>query len=111
MNTEEKLDHLIVMMEHLDRKIDDKTGRIAAELHEFRHEMKTEMQEFRNEIETELHEFRHEMKQETTMLRNQVAALTVAINTVITENDAAHAKIIRVQEQHSIDIMELRSAI
>ena len=64
-----------------------------------------------NEIETELHEFRHEMKQETTMLRNQVAALTVAINTVITENDAAHAKIIRVQEQHSIDIMELRSAI
>ena len=89
MNTEEKLDHLILMMEHLDRKIDDKTGRIAAELHEFR----------------------HEMKQETTMLRNQVAALTVAINTVITENDAAHAKIIRVQEQHSIDIMELRSAI
>ena len=76
MNTEEKLDHLILMMEHLDRKIDDKTGRIAAELHEFR----------------------HEMKQETTMLRNQVAALTVAINTVITENDAAHAKIIRVQE-------------
>ena len=89
MNTEEKLDHLILMMEHLDRKIDDKTGSIAAELHEFR----------------------HEMKQETTMLRNQVAALTVAINTVITENDAAHAKIIRVQEQHSIDIMELRSAI
>ena len=89
MNTEEKLDHLILMMEHLDRKIDDKTGRIAAELHEFR----------------------HEMKQETTMLRNQVAALAVAINTVITENDAAHAKIIRVQEQHSIDIMELRSAI
>jgi len=89
MNTEEKLDHLILMMEHLDRKIDDKTGRIAADLHEFR----------------------HEMKQETTMLRNQVAALTVAINTVITENDAAHAKIIRVQEQHSIDIMELRSAI
>ena len=89
MNTEEKLDHLILMMEHLDRKIDDKTGRIAADLHEFR----------------------HEMKQETTMLRNQVAALTVAINTVITENDAAHAKIIRVQEQHSIDIMELRSVI
>ena len=89
MNTEEKLDHLILMMEHLDRKIDDKTGRIAAELHEFR----------------------HEMKQETTMLRNQVAALTVALNTFITENDAAHAKIIRVQEQHSIDIMELRSAI
>ena len=89
MNTEEKLDHLILMMEHLNRKIDDKTGSIA----------------------TELHEFRHEMKQETTMLRNQVAALTVAINTVITENDAAHAKIIRVQEQHSIDIMELRSAI
>jgi len=85
MNTEEKLDHLILMMEHMD----ERTTR----------------------IETELHEFRHEMKQETTMLRNQVAALTVAINTVITENDAAHAKIIRVQEQHSIDIMELRSAI
>ena len=89
MNTEEKLDHLILMIEHLNRKIDDNTGSIA----------------------TELHEFRHEMKQETTMLRNQVAALAVAINTVITENDAAHAKIIRVQEQHSIDIMELRSAI
>ena len=85
MNTEEKLDHLILMMEHMD----ERTTR----------------------IETELHDFRHEMKQETTMLRNQVAALTVAINTVITENDAAHAKIIRLQEQHSIDIMELRSAI
>ena len=85
MNTEEKLDHLILMMEHMD----ERTTR----------------------IETELHDFHHEMKQETTMLRNQVAALTVAINTVITENDAAHAKIIRVQEQHSIDIMELRSAI
>ena len=44
MNTEEKLDHLILMIEHLDRKIDDKTGRIAAELHEFRHEMKQETQ-------------------------------------------------------------------
>ncbi|MBQ2777753.1 MAG: hypothetical protein IJF50_09625 [Peptococcaceae bacterium] len=85
MNTEEKLDHLILMMEHMD----ERTTR----------------------IETELHDFRHEMKQETTMLRNQVAALTVALNTFITENDAAHAKIIRVQEQHSIDIMELRSAI
>ena len=107
MNTEEKLDHLILMMEHMD----ERTTRIETDLHEFRHEMKTEMQEFRNEIETELHEFRHEMKQETTMLRNQVAALTVAINTVITENDAAHAKMTRVLEQHSIDIMELRSAI
>ena len=89
MNTEEKLDHLIVMMEHLDQKIDDKTGRIAAELHEFR----------------------HEMKQETTMLRNQVAALTEALNSTIAENDAEHAKIIQVQEQHSIDIMKLRAAI
>ena len=87
MSTEEKLDRLILMVEHLDQKLDDKTSA----------------------IETELREFRHEMKQETAMLRNQIAAVTEALNSTIAENDAAHAEILRVQEQRSIDIMKLRA--
>ena len=85
MSTEEKLDRLILMVEHMD--------------------VRTER------IESELREFRHEMKQETAMLRNQIAAVTEALNSTIAENDAEHAKIIQVQEQHSIDIMKLRAAI
>ena len=85
MSTEEKLDRLILMVEHMD--------------------VRTER------IESELHEFRHEMKQETAMLRNQIAAVTEALSSTIAENDAAHAEILRVQEQHSIDIMKLRAAI
>ena len=83
MSTEEKLDRLILMVEHMD--------------------VRTER------IESELHEFRHEMKQETAVLRNQIAAVTEALNSTIAENDAAHAEILRVQEQHSIDIMKLRA--
>ena len=84
MSTEEKLDRLILMVEHMD--------------------VRTER------IESELREFRHEMKQETAMLRNQIAAVTEALNSTIAENDAAHAEILRVQELHSIDIMKLRAA-
>ena len=52
MSMEEKLDRLILMVEHMD--------------------VRTER------IESELREFRHEMKQETAMLRNQIAAVTEA---------------------------------
>ena len=51
------------------------------------------------------------MMQERTMLRNQIAAVTEALNSTIAENDAAHAEIIQVQEQHSIEITKLRAAI
>ena len=82
---DEKIDRLLLMMEHVD--------------------VRTER------IESELYAFRYEMKQENTMLRNQIAAVTEALNSTIAENDAAHAEIIQVQEQHSIDITKLRAAI
>ena len=82
---DEKLDRLILMVEHMDTRTE--------------------------RIESELNAFRYEMKQETAMLRNQIAAVTEALNSTIAENDAAHAEIIQVQEQHSIDITKLRAAI
>ena len=86
---DEKIDRLILMVEHMDQKFEDKFDSIA----------------------TELHEFRYEMMQERTMLRNQIAAVTEALNSTIAENDAAHAEIIKVQEQNCIDITKLRAAI
>jgi hypothetical protein len=86
---DEKIDRLILMVEHMDRKFEGKIDSLA----------------------TEVHEFRYEMMQERTMLRNQIAAVTEALNSTIAENDAAHAEIIQVQEQHSIDITKLRAAI
>ena len=82
---DEKLDRLILMVEHMDTRTE--------------------------RIESELNAFRYEMKQETAMLRNQIAAVTEALNSTIAENDAAHAEIIKVQEQNCIDITKLRAAI
>ena len=82
---DEKLDRLIVIVEHLAEDV--------------------------QEVKSDLKEFRYEMMQERTMLRNQIAAVTEALNSTIAENDAAHAEIIQVQEQHSIDITKLRAAI
>ena len=86
---DEKIDRLILMVEHMDRKFEGKIDSLA----------------------TEVHEFRYEMMQERTMLRNQIAAVTEALNSTIAENDAAHAEIIKVQEQNFIDITKLRAAI
>ena len=86
---DEKIDRLILMVEHMDRKFEGKIDSLA----------------------TEVHEFRYEMMQERTMLRNQIAAATEALNSTIAENDAAHAEIIKVQEQNCIDITKLRAAI
>ena len=82
---DEKLDRLIVIVEHLAEDVQD--------------------------VKSDLKEFRYEMMQERTMLRNQIAAVTEALNSTIAENDAAHAEIIQVQEQHSVDITKLRAAI
>ena len=86
---DEKIDRLILMVEHMDRKFEGKFDSLV----------------------TEVHEFRYEMMQERTMLRNQIAAVTEALNSTIAENDAAHAEIIKVQEQNCIDITKLRAAI
>ena len=86
---DEKIDRLILMVEHMDRKFEGKIDSLA----------------------TEVHEFCYEMMQERTMLRNQIAAVTEALNSTIAENDAAHAEIIKVQEQNCIDITKLRAAI
>ena len=82
---DEKLDRLIVIVEHLAEDVQD--------------------------VKSDLKEFRYEMMQERTMLRNQIAAVTEALNSTIAENDAAHAEIIKVQEQNCIDITKLRAAI
>ena len=82
---DEKLDRLILMVEHMDTRTE--------------------------RIESELNAFRYEMMQERTMLRNQIAAVTEALNSTIAENDDAHAEIIKVQEQNCIDITKLRAAI
>lgn len=93
---DEKLDRIILVVEHLA----------------------DEMDEFRSEIRSELNDFRKEMKQETTMLRNQVASVAEALNTTIVANDIEHselkskdAALERMQNQHSLDIMDLRAAI
>ena len=92
VTTDEKLDRIVLAVEH-----------IANELNDFRSEMNV---------------FRREMKQETAMLRGQIGAVAEALNTTIAENDVQHNELKakdealeRVQKQHSADIMELRAAI
>ena len=90
--TDEKLDRIVLVVEHIANELDD----------------------FRSEMT----DFRKDMERETAMLRNQVASVAEALNTTIAENDLQHCELKvkdegleRVQKQHSADIMELRAAI
>ena len=90
--TDEKLDRIILVVEHLSEEIQD--------------------------MRSELREFRAENAKEHDILRNQIASVTAAFNTTIAANDAEHSELKsknealeRMQKQHSLDIMELRAAI
>ena len=99
MNTDEKLDKIIVVVEHLAKDMDA--------------------------LRTELQEFRAENAKEHELMRNQIASVAVALNQTIVENNVRYEELkandealkandeeLRcVQEQHSIDIMKLRAAI
>ena len=97
--TDEKLDRITMLVEHL---VDDMQM------------IRTEMKEMRSELKG----FREENAKEHDLLRGQIGAVAEALNTTIAINDAEHSelknnaeKMERVQKQHSLDIMELRSAI
>ena len=89
---DEKLDRIILVVEHLA----------------------DEMQEMRSEIK----EFREENAKEHDLLRGQTGAVAEALNTTVALNDAEHSELKNnvermdcMQKQHSLDIMELRAAI
>ena len=97
--TDEKLDRITMLVEHL---MDDMQM------------IRTEMKEMRSELK----EFREENAKEHDLLRGQIGAVAEALNTTIAINDAEYGELKdktntleRMQKQHSLDIMELRAAI
>ena len=108
--TDEKLDMIISMVAHMNEEMTEQFGQVREELGQTNVRL--------DKVETELKTFREETAQNFNIVRGQIGAVVEALNTTIAINDAEHSelknnaeKMERVQKQHSLDIMELRSAI
>jgi len=83
--TDEKLDRITLLVEHLVEDV--------------------------QELRSELREFCEENAKEHDILRGQIGAVAEALNTSNVLQDVRYRELERVQKQHSADIMTLRAAI